>query len=311
MALAARLFDHRSDWPEYGVKVISTSKIIEMGYEASVSREIAVLRLLSHPNIARMVSAFRWRDGAYLVLEYASRGDLHSHIVQNGSLDEPSTRFVVGEVIAALRSVHDAGLVYGDLKPENVVITESGHVKLTDFGACRAGTEAAKALLRASRHNVRKLRDGDWDAVTPTAVVGGEEEEEEDEGGDAMEEEEDERIEGTLAYMPPEVIQDGQIPDTLADSWALGCLLFQCVVGRPPVFTELDDNIKARVVSFAASRDEGLSPLLTNHSLSQDIKDLIQGLLMPDKTRRFTLEAAAVHPFFTSQGVNVDALHRG
>jgi len=48
-------------------------------------------------------------------------------LITHGSLDEPSTRFVVGEVIAALRSVHDAGFVYGDLKPENVVITETGN----------------------------------------------------------------------------------------------------------------------------------------------------------------------------------------
>lgn len=46
---------------------------------------------------------------AYLVLEYASKGDLHSHIVATGSLDEASTRFVVGEVVAALAYVHAQG----------------------------------------------------------------------------------------------------------------------------------------------------------------------------------------------------------
>lgn len=48
--------------------------------------------MFSHPGIARLVSAFRWRDGAYLVLEYASRGDLHSHVKEHGSLSEASTR---------------------------------------------------------------------------------------------------------------------------------------------------------------------------------------------------------------------------
>ncbi|CAN0551543.1 unnamed protein product, partial [Ectocarpus sp. 8 AP-2014] len=95
------------------------------------------------PGIARLVSAFRWRDGAYLVLEYASRGDLHSHIKEHGSLSEASTRFVVGEVVAALCSIHDNGFVFGDLKPENILITESGHIKVADFGACRPVSEAA------------------------------------------------------------------------------------------------------------------------------------------------------------------------
>jgi Protein phosphatase 2A regulatory B subunit (B56 family)/Protein kinase domain len=101
----ARLIDKtksRSQWAEYAVKVVSTEKIREMGYEASIQREIAVLHFLSHPGIARLVSSFRFRDGAYLVLEYASRGDLHNLLQKHGSLDVESTRFVVGEVVAAL-----------------------------------------------------------------------------------------------------------------------------------------------------------------------------------------------------------------
>lgn len=66
----------------------------ELNYEKSVTNEIACLRVFSHPGIARLISAFRWRDGAYLVLEYASRGDLHGHIKRHGSLSEASTRSV-------------------------------------------------------------------------------------------------------------------------------------------------------------------------------------------------------------------------
>lgn len=66
----------------------------ELNYEKSVTNEIACLRVFSHPGIARLISAFRWRDGAYLVLEYASRGDLQGHVKRHGSLSEASTRSV-------------------------------------------------------------------------------------------------------------------------------------------------------------------------------------------------------------------------
>ena len=51
-----------------------------VGYESSVQRELAVLRLLGHPGITRLVASFRWRDAAYFVLEYASGGDLHTRV---------------------------------------------------------------------------------------------------------------------------------------------------------------------------------------------------------------------------------------
>lgn len=108
----------RSTWPEYAVKIVSTQKIEELGYEQSINREIAILRTLSHPGISRLVSSFRFRDGAYLVLEYASGGDLHTLLQKNGSLDHDSTRFVIGSVAAALSSIHERGFVYADCKPE-------------------------------------------------------------------------------------------------------------------------------------------------------------------------------------------------
>ena len=88
----------RSNWEEFAVKIVSIKTIRENGYERSVNREISVLRHLSHPGIARLVSSFRFRDGAYLVLEYASGGDLHMLVTNNGSLDDDSAKFVCGEV---------------------------------------------------------------------------------------------------------------------------------------------------------------------------------------------------------------------
>lgn len=115
----------RSKWEEYAVKVISISTIRREGYSRSVNREIAVLRQLSHPGVARLISSFRFNDGAYLVLEYAEGGDLHTMVTTNGSLDEESARFVCGEVVAGLASIHGKGFVYGDLKPEVRVRRES------------------------------------------------------------------------------------------------------------------------------------------------------------------------------------------
>ena len=96
-----------ASWPEYAVKIVSTSTLKSMGYEARVRREVAALTVLTHPCIARLISAFRWKDGAYLVLEYASRGDLHSLLSKLGSLGEEPARFLMAEALSALMHIHD------------------------------------------------------------------------------------------------------------------------------------------------------------------------------------------------------------
>lgn len=154
--------------------------------------------MLSHPGIARLVSSFRFQEGAYLVLEYASGGDLHTLLRKHGSLDHDSTRFVVGELVAALASIHDLGLVYSDLKTENILITETGHIKLTDFGACRPVTLESKDRIRSiSKDVLRNLRDGGWKPQkAPGNSTGALES---PAGNDALD---DFRIEGTTAYLP-------------------------------------------------------------------------------------------------------------
>jgi len=309
----ARLIDKtktRSHWPEYAVKIVSTEKIHELGYESSIQREIAVLRVLSHPGIARLVSSFRFREGAYLVLEYASGGDLHTLLRKHGSLDNESTRFVMGEVVAALASVHDLGLVYADLKPENVVITETGHVKLTDFGGSRPVTKNAKDLIKSIAKDILKtLRNGGWREQNTGDAVDVDDLMEED----ALDsDEEDTRIEGTTAYLPPEVVM-GAFPTITADSWALGCVLYQCLSGRPPLLESDDASTRHRIVSFDAHEPANVIDRLfeDKHAsgIVPDARELIKCLLERDPLKRPGMQQTAQHSFFTSANVDCFNLH--
>lgn len=120
----------QSQWPEYAVKVIDAKKVLEFDYAVSVVREISVLLTLQHPGIARMVSAFKYNQSAYLVLEYAGKGDLHSFLLKSGKLSHSLLRFVLGEITSTLWAIHQEGFCFNDLKPENILITELGHVKV-------------------------------------------------------------------------------------------------------------------------------------------------------------------------------------
>ncbi|GMI39075.1 hypothetical protein TrCOL_g3400 [Triparma columacea] len=297
----------RSGWDEYAVKIISIKTIKENGYAKSVNREIAVLKHLSHPGVARLVSAFRFRDGAYMVLEYAKGGDLHTLVTSNGSLDEPSARFVCGEVLAALCSVQAAGMVYGDLKPENVLMTESGHVKLGDFGGCRAVGEEAKDMLRGAMGEVDKLRDGDW------KVRDGEGKEEygkeEEKGGyDEKEEEDDERVEGTAAYLPPEVISGGK-HGYPSDIWSFGCLLFFCLAGKPPIIDDTNDSTIRRVIKFAQDGEHADFFGKDKHNFTKASRSVITRCTAVSVSKRCVISELAADPWWGEKGVL--NLHKG
>ena len=252
-----------------------------------------------------MVSSFRWHGGVYLVLEYAPNGDLHTHIVHHGSLDEECTRFVLGQVIAALTAVHDIGFVYGDLKPENVVITQSGHIKLTDFGACRPASENARKVLNESLVSLKNLRDGDWRSAAGVPISDDASMVIDVAEDDYCEDDEEslvniDRVEGTAAYLAPEVAKGISPPTYLSDAWALGCLLYNCMAGRPPVVADTDTEAMAAVVRFAESENVLSLP----ETSSKSVGDLMLSLMNRDVNMRLSVYGAAHHSFFVDANLD-------
>jgi serine/threonine protein kinase len=203
-------------------------------------------------------------------------------------------------------SIHENGFLYGDLKPENVVITETGHIKLTDFGGCRPVTEAAKALVKSvGRHALKNMRDGDWKDNPPPADKTGFSSDGEDGIGEDDDFEEDMRIEGTTSYLPPEVVL-GSFPTIAADSWALGCVLYQCLSGRPPHLEADEVATKNRIVSFDVTIDPstaGFDRLFDDKhaaAITDQARDLITLLLDRDPSKRPGMNEVAEHSFFAS-----------
>lgn len=231
--------------------------------------------------------------------------------------------------MAALCSIHDNGFVFGDLKPENILITESGHIKVADFGACRPVSEAAKSSLNSSRDALRTLRDGDWRVKAglppnPLYTVGfGRKDGDTDSDSDVAEkgghgasagEEGESRAEGTAAYMPPEVAR-GSSPGFGADAWALGCVTFLCLSGRPPIFAETDEIIMARIVRFSSGDAGGSAGGGSNHpvlppAVSESPRLFVRALMEPDPKIRLGVERAAKHEFLAKGGTDVFLLHR-
>jgi eukaryotic-like serine/threonine-protein kinase len=102
-------------------------------------REARSAASLSHPNIVSIYDQGRSEDGAYYIaMEYVPQGTLKERIRQEGALTPGAAAGVALQIAYALQAAHEKGVIHRDIKPQNVLVTEKGDVKVTDFGIARA-----------------------------------------------------------------------------------------------------------------------------------------------------------------------------
>src|SRR5712692_2707663 len=128
---------------EVAIKVLHPQFAHDRGFVERFRREARAAAILNHPNI---VGVYDWgsTDGTYfMVMEYVSGSNLRSMLAEHGRLDPAQVVDVTTQVLAALGHAHGHGIVHRDVKPENILVTREGVVKVADFGLARAFAEAS------------------------------------------------------------------------------------------------------------------------------------------------------------------------
>lgn len=174
-----------------------------------LEREANIIARLRHPNIVSIHGIGYTESGAiYLVLEYLEGLTLGGEIERNGPLEPQQAVAIFFGVCRGVAAAHEAGVVHRDLKPDNIFLAGRPVVpKILDFGVAK--------ILAAPRPK-------DSAPTTDTLTRPG-------------------HIIGTPYYMAPEQIL-GESPDPRTDIYALGCVLYHMLTGRPP-FTERVKNV--------------------------------------------------------------------
>jgi len=127
----------------YAMKVMEIEKLRKMkALDRVIDREKPVLEQIHHPFVIELIGAYISTNRVYLVMEYCPAGDLKTLLHTTlGRFTEHQARFYTAELITALECLHDQGVVYRDLKPENVLLDGVGHIRLTDFGLVKREVE--------------------------------------------------------------------------------------------------------------------------------------------------------------------------
>ena len=176
-----------------------------------------------HDNIVVIYEVGEHNGAPYIVLEFLNGKPL-THLTENGQR-LPFTRAVeiMCSILRALQCAHEQGIVHRDLKPDNIFITESGTIKVLDFGIAKVLQQSAANKVEKSGAAIRmpsplELATGTNNSLTRVGT-----------------------IMGTLKYMSPEQWGIGPEIDHLTDVWACGILLHRMICGRHPLHP-LDGN---------------------------------------------------------------------
>ncbi|KAK9732119.1 Protein kinase domain [Popillia japonica] len=138
----------------YAIKVMKKTEMINKNMVSQVVNERNALALTKSPFCVQLYYSLQTPSSVYLVMEYMVGGDLKSLLSVYGFFDENMASFYIAEVCLALQYLHRHKIIHRDIKPDNMLLSREGHVKLTDFGLSKV-------------HIHRDLEISDFENSTP------------------------------------------------------------------------------------------------------------------------------------------------
>jgi len=95
------------------------------------------MKKLDHPYILKLVFSFQTPVNLYMAIEYCPNGDLAGILEEYCTLEEDIAKFLTAELILAMKHMHAKGIIFRDLKPDNILLDAEGHIRLADFGLAK------------------------------------------------------------------------------------------------------------------------------------------------------------------------------
>ncbi|CAL9112823.1 unnamed protein product, partial [Musa textilis] len=307
----------------FAVKMMDRTSLASRNKLLRAQTEREILGLLDHPFLPSLYAHFETKRLSCLVMEFCSGGNLHSlrQKQPDKHFTEKNARFYASEVLLAIEYLHMLGVVYRDLKPENVLVRDDGHIMLSDFDLSLQCTFNPTLVEASSVHggssNVRTqgtlasetILQGCMQptAFLPRILPKKSHKSKLDLGAgsrallELMAEPTDARstsFVGTHEYLAPEIIR-GDGHGSAVDWWTFGIFLYELVYGTTPF---KGSGNRATLFNIVGQ------PLMFPEApaVSVSARDLIRGLLEKEPEKRVGYRRGATeikqHPFF--DGVN-------
>ncbi|XP_029903090.1 rho-associated protein kinase 2-like isoform X1 [Myripristis murdjan] len=130
-----QLVRHKASQKVYAMKQLSKFEMIKRSDSAFFWEERDIMAFSNSPWVVQLCCAFQDDHSLYMVMEFMPGGDLVT-LTMNYDMPEKWARFYTAEVVLALDAIHSMGFIHRDVKPDNMLLDQHGHLKLADFGTC-------------------------------------------------------------------------------------------------------------------------------------------------------------------------------
>lgn len=283
-----RLVQKKDNGKIFAMKSMKKSEMIMKEQLAHVKAERDILaESTKTPWVVKLFYSFQDTVNLFLIMEFVPGGDLMSMLIKFDKFSEDVTRFYVAEIVCAIEAIQDLGFVHRDIKPDNLLIDRSGHLKLTDFGLATGfhrthDSGYYKRLLSKNHSGIDSTLKG-IDLTLSSK--------------DAIQTWKRNRrglvysTVGTPDYIAPEVFSTTGYAKE-CDWWSLGTIMYECLVGYPPFCSDTPAETYNKIINWK----ENLF-LPSDIRLARVTEDFLQRLLC-DASLRYTAKQAKSHPFF-------------
>ena len=267
------------------MKTMRKKDMVAKNQVTHVQAERDLMAAADNPWLVKLNYSFQDDTYLYLVMEYCGGGDLMTILMRDDILTPDQTRFYMAELGAGINAVHELGFVHRDLKPDNILIANNGHVKLSDFGLAKSFTVSNDRVISKYQQKAKTLKIND-NMQKPTSK---------DQRDQYRGQRRDRKLMystvGTPDYIAPEVFsQKGY--DKMVDWWSQGVIMFECLVGYPPFYADDPLQTCRKIVHYRK-----YFKIPAEAKLAREPTDIIHNLVCSHR-RRYGWEQIKNHPFF-------------
>uniref|UniRef100_A0A0N5BS84 Serine/threonine-protein kinase par-1 n=1 Tax=Strongyloides papillosus TaxID=174720 RepID=A0A0N5BS84_STREA len=138
-----KLAKHMPTGQEVAIKIIDKSSMNSTSIQ-KLYREVRIMKQLDHPNIVKLYQVMETETTLYLVMEFASGGEVFDYLVAHGRMKEKEARAKFRQIVSAVQYLHSKNIIHRDLKAENLLLDADMNIKIADFGFSNTFSIGAK-----------------------------------------------------------------------------------------------------------------------------------------------------------------------